>query len=76
MPNYKPVDVVSSTNVDGLDNKTLGSPEGRKSSPGTKIDECLYRDPNQQIATKGELLVAGERRCAHIYGSMLVHFVG
>lgn len=76
MPNYKPVDVVSSTNVDGLDNKTLGSPEGRKSSPGTKTDECLSRDPNQQIATKGELLVAGERRCAHIYGSMLVHFVG
>ena len=77
MPNPRPVEVVSSANFDGIEHHVL--PKGRKSSPSNKADVCTSHDPNQPVAAESDSTVAGDhngRRCVHIYGSMLVHFVG
>lgn len=80
-PTYKPVEIVTSAKADGQEVKALKPPDRVESSSGKAVDACISKDPSAStgFSRNPESTMVGEqngRRCVHVHGPMLIHFMG
>lgn len=82
-PNHKPVELVNSATTDGQEVKAVGRPERVESSSGKAADISISKNSGASTETgfycNSENTAVEEqksKRCVHVHGQMLMHYIG